>query len=115
MHTKQWYRADYHLRLAMAGADLPDNVRQIMNYYRWIVRQNKNWNVWFNFGAAPDNNINNAIGGTECVNTIFGPMCRDLSDPESAIGYNFSLGGNYEFKLSDHWRWKSDAFVYSNK
>ena len=114
MHTKQWYRADYHLRLAMAGADLPDNVRQIMNYYRWIVRQNKNWNVWFNFGAAPDNNINNAIGGTECVNTIFGPMCRDLSDPESAIGYNFSLGGNYEFKLSDHWRWKSDAFVYSN-
>lgn len=114
MHTKQWYRADYHLRLAMAGKDLPDNVRQIMNYYRWIVRQNKNWNVWFNFGAAPDNNINNAIGGTECVNTMFGPMCRDLSDPESAIGYNFSLGGNYEFKLSDHWRWKSDAFVYSN-
>lgn len=114
MHTKQWYRADYHLRLAMAGADLPDEVRQVMNYYRWIVRQNKNWNVWFNFGAAPDNNINNAVGGTECVNTIFGPMCRDLSDPESAIGYNFSLGGNYEFKLSDHWRWKSDAFVYSN-
>lgn len=114
MHTKQWYRADYHLRLAMAGADLPDEVRKIMNYYRWIVRQNKNWNVWFNFGAAPDNNINNAVGGTECVNTMFGPMCRDLSDPESAIGYNFSLGGNYEFKLSDHWRWKSDAFVYSN-
>ena len=114
MHTKQWYRADYHLRLAMAGKNLPDEVRKIMNYYRWIVRQNKNWNVWFNFGAAPDNNINNAIGGTECVNTIFGPMCRDLSDPESAIGYNFSLGGNYEFKLSDHWRWKSDAFVYSN-
>ena len=114
MHTKQWYRAYYHLRLAMAGKNLPDEVRKIMNYYRWIVRQNKNWNVWFNFGAAPDNNINNAIGGTECVNTIFGPMCRDLSDPESAIGYNFSLGGNYEFKLSDHWRWKSDAFVYSN-
>ena len=86
MHTKQWYRADYHLRLAMAGKDLPNEVRKIMNYYRWIVRQNKNWNVWFNFGAAPDNNINNAIGGTECVNTMFGPMCRDLSDPESAIG-----------------------------
>ena len=114
MYTKQWYRADYHLRLAMAGADLPDDVRKLMGYYRWIVRQNKNWNVWFNFGAAPDNNINNAVGGTECVDTMFGPMCRDLSNPESAIGYNFSLGGNYEFKLSDHWRWKSDAFVYSN-
>ena len=114
MHKKQWYRADYHLRLAMAGKDLQENAKQLMNYYRWIVRQNKNWNVWFNFGAAPDNNINNAVGGTECVNTMFGPMCRDLSDPEYVIGYNFSLGGNYEFKLSDHWRWKSDAFVYSN-
>lgn len=114
MHTKQWARADYHLRLAMAGADLPNNARQMMNYYRWIVRQNKNWNVWFNFGAAPDNNVNNAVGGEECVNTVFGPMCRDLSEPESALGYNLSLGGNYEFKLSDHWRWKSDAFVYSN-
>ncbi len=114
MHTKQWARADYHLRLAMAGADLPDEVRRMMNYYRWVVRQNKNWNVWFNFGAAPDNNVNNAVGGEECVNTVFGPMCRDLSEPESAMGYNLSLGGDYEFKLSEHWRWKSDAFVYSN-
>lgn len=114
MHQQKWRRADYHLRLAMAGDDLPENVRQMMNYYRWIVRQNKNWNIWFNFGAAPDNNVNNSIGGEECVMTMFGLMCHELADPESAIGANFILGGDYEFKLSDHWRWKSDANIYTN-
>lgn len=114
MKTGHWYRADYHLRLAMAGDDLPDDVRKMMSYYRYIVRQNKNWNVWFNFGAAPDNNVNQATGGTECVNTIFGPMCRELLEPESAVGINFILGGNYEFKFGEHWRWKSDANIYTN-
>ena len=114
MKTGHWYRADYHLRLAMAGDDLPDDVRKMMSYYRYIVRQNKNWNVWFNFGAAPDNNVNQATGGTECVNTIFGPMCRELLEPESAVGMNFILGGNYEFKFGEHWRWKSDANIYTN-
>ncbi len=114
MKTGHWYRADYHLRLAMAGDDLPDDVRKMMSYYRYIVRQNKNWNVWFNFGAAPDNNVNQATGGTECVNTIFGPMCRELLEPESAVGMNFILGGNYEFKFGEHWRWKTDANIYTN-
>lgn len=114
MYTKKWYRADYHLRLAMAGADLPEEVRKIMNYYRYIVRQNKNWNVWFNIGVAPDNNVNNASGGTEIYNTEWGVFSRHLDDPERAVGTNFTLGGNYEFKLSEHWRWKSDAYIYSN-
>ena len=114
MKTGHWYRADYHLRLAMAGDDLSDDVRKMMSYYRYIVRQNKNWNVWFNFGAAPDNNVNQATGGQECVNTIFGPMCRELLEPESAVGMNFILGGNYEFKFGEHWRWKTDANIYTN-
>jgi len=114
MHTEKWQRADYHLRLAMADNDLPDNIKMLMSYYRYIIRQNKNWNVWFNFGAAPDSNINNAVGGTECIDTIWGTMCRELIEPESAVGANFTLGGDYEFKLSDQWRWKSDANIYSN-
>ncbi len=114
MKTGRWYRADYHLRLAMAGKDLPDNVKQMMAYYRYVIRQNKRWNVWFNFGAAPDNNINNGNGGEECVVNGFGRFCRNLKEPESVIGANLTLGGNYEFVLSDHWRWKSDANIYSN-
>ena len=111
MKTEQWYRADYQLRLAMAGHDLPDNVRQMMNYYRYIIRQNKNWNVWFNVGAAEDNNVNNATGGTE---RVYGWLFRDLTEPESATGYNFQLGGNFEFRLSDNWRWKSEGGIYTN-
>lgn len=111
MHTKQWYRADYHLRLAMAGKDLPNEVKQVMNYYRYIIRQNKNWNIWFNFGAAPDSNVNNANGREDCV---YGTFCRKLAEPEKAIGFNLQLGGDYEFKLSDHWRWKSEGGFYGN-
>ena len=67
MHKKQWYRADYHLRLAMAGKDIPPDIKQQMLYYRYVARQNKNWNIWFNVGAAPDNNINQVAGGEECI------------------------------------------------
>ena len=114
MHKKQWYRADYHLRLAMAGKDIPEAIKKQMMYYRYIARQNKNWNVWFNFGAAPDNNINQVAGGEECVTTVWGTFCRQLPAPVSAVGYNLTLGGNYEFKLTDAWRWKSDANIYTN-
>ncbi len=114
MAKKQWYRADYHLRLAMAGADIPPQIKQQMMYYRWIARQNKNWNVWFNFGAAPDNNINQNAGGEECVMTAWGRLCRQLPEPVSAIGYNMVLGGNYEFRFGPHWRWKNEANVYTN-
>ena len=115
MAKKQWYRADYHLRLAMAGKDLPDNVKQMMNYYRYVVRQNKRWNIWFNFGAAPESNINQASGNQVCgyYNGYF-YGCSASQDPERVMGYNVLLGGNYEFVLSDHWRWKTDANIYSN-
>lgn len=114
MHEKKWYRADYHLRLAMAGNDIPDPVKKMMFYHRYVIRQNKNWNVWFNFGAVPDNNINQVAGGEECITNEFGTFCHQLPDPISAVGYDMTLGGNYEFKLGEHWRWKNDANLYSN-
>ncbi len=114
MAKHQWYRADYHLRLAMAGADIPPNAKQAMMYYRWVARQNKDWNAWFNFGAAPDNNVNMASGGEETIINEWGEFKRVLPEPERAFGYNFMLGGNYEFVLSDHWRWKNEANIYTN-
>ena len=112
MQQEQWYRADYHLRLAMAGDDIPDIVKQRMMYDRYIVRQNKNWDIWFNFGATPDSNINQVPGGEECITTEYGTFCNQLPDPISSVGFNFLLGGHYEFKLGDQWRWKSDANIY---
>ena len=114
MMKHQWYRADYHLRLAMAGKDIPDEIRQRMMYLRYIARQNKRWNAWFNFGAAPDNNVNQASGGEETIINEWGEFSRVLPEPERAFGYNFILGGNYEFVLSDKWRWKNEANIYTN-
>ncbi len=118
MAKERWYRADYHLRLAMAGKDIPEQIKQRMMYYRYVARKNKNWNVWFNFGAAPDNNVNQATGGKECIGPYWyfvNGACSQNPEPEKAVGYNLLLGGNYEFKLSDeHWRWKNDANIYTN-
>lgn len=114
MMKQQWYRADYHLRLAMAGKDIPDAMKQRMMYLRYVARQNKRWNAWFNFGAAPDNNVNQASGGEEYIRNEWGEFHRVLPEPEKAVGYNFMLGGNYEFKLSEQWRWKNEGNVYTN-
>ena len=114
MMKQQWYRADYHLRLAMAGKDIPDAVKQRMMYLRYVARQNKRWNVWFNFGAAPDNNVNQASGGAEYIRNEWGEFQRVLPEPEKAVGYNLMLGGNYEFKLSKQWRWKNEGNIYTN-
>ena len=114
MMKHQWYRADYHLRLAMTGQNIPDEIKQRMMYLRYIARQNKRWNAWFNFGAAPDNNVNQASGGEEIVINEWGEFSRVLPEPEKAFGYNFMLGGNYEFDLSKQWRWKNEANIYTN-
>lgn len=114
MMKHQWYRADYHLRLAMTGKNIPDDIKKRMMYLRYIARQNKRWNAWFNFGAAPDNNVNQASGGDEYIINEWGEFKRVLPEPEKAVGYNFLLGGNYEFNLSENWRWKNEANVYSN-
>ena len=42
--TERWYRADYNLRLAMAGEDIPEEVKQQMLNLRYVVRKNKYWN-----------------------------------------------------------------------
>ena len=98
----------------MAGQDIPLQVKQQMMYYRWIARKNKNWNVWFNFGVAPDNNVNQASDYELCG--IYGGFsgCANTDKPVKAVGYNFMLGGNYEFRMSEHWRWKNEGNLYTN-
>ncbi len=111
MLKKSWYKADYHFRLAATDKGLPDEVKMEIAKALFITRQNKNWNVWFNIGAAPDNNINNAQSGEQCIATIFGVLCNQLPYPEKAIGFNTSFGGNYEFILNDNWRIRNELVV----
>ena len=112
---KDWIRADYHYRLALADKELPIVIQNRIKQALYYIRQNKNYNFWFNFGIAPDNNVNNTTSGEQCVMTMFGPMCNTLDDPEKDVGLNITVGGNYEFKLSDNWRIRNEALIYSLK
>lgn len=112
---KDWIRADYHYRLALADKELPIAVQTRIKQALYYIRQNKNYNFWFNFGIAPDNNVNNTTSGEQCVMTMFGPMCNTLDEPEKDVGLNITVGGNYEFKLSDNWRIRNEALIYSLK
>ena len=112
---KDWIRADYHYRLALADKELPIPIQIRIKQALYYIRQNKNYNFWFNFGIAPDNNVNNTTSGEQCVMTMFGPMCNTLDDPEKDVGLNITVGGNYEFKLSDNWRFRNEALIYSLK
>ncbi|MDR2051257.1 MAG: surface lipoprotein assembly modifier [Deltaproteobacteria bacterium] len=114
MAQGSWYRADYHMRLAGASEDLPEGVPENIKLLLYIIRQNKNWDVWFNFGLAPDNNVNSSQGGEECIATIFGVLCRQLPESEKAVGVNLSLGGNYEYKFDRDWGLKNDLMLFSN-
>ncbi len=112
---KDWIRADYHYRLALADKELPIVIQNRIKQALYYIRQNKNYNFWFDFGIAPDNNVNNTTSGEQCVMTMFGPMCNTLDDPEKDVGLNITVGGNYEFKLSDNWRFRNEALIYSLK
>lgn len=112
MAQKSWYRADYHLRLA-AAEKLPAGFDRQIDMLRYVARQNKNWNVWFTAGAAPDDNVNNSQTGTQCLMTPFGVLCNRLNDPEKAVGFNIGGGGNYEFRFDEHWRLRVAGDVFS--
>lgn len=113
LKQKSWFRADYHYRLALANNDTPVPIQNYIKQALQYIRHNKNWNAWFNFGIAPDNNVNNTTSGEQCVMTIFGPMCNTLDDKEKDVGLNASVGGYYEYKLSENWRLKNEAMAYT--
>lgn len=111
---KAWWRADYHYRLALADQETPNLVQQRIRQALSYIRQNKNWNLWFDFGIAPDNNVNNTSAGEQCVQTIFGVLCNTLENPEKDVGYNLTVGGDYEFRLSNNWRLRNEFLVYDS-
>ena len=112
--NENWRKAKYHFMLTAADADLPPEVQQNIAAALYYIRQNKNWHFWFNIGAAPDDNINNATEGEQCIETAFGVFCNKLPEKEKAKGLNVSFGGDYELKLSDHWRLKNEFMLWSS-
>ena len=111
---ERWDRADYYLRMAMAAENLPDDVKQVMESYRYLIRKNKNWDFWFDYGVAPNARASIADSNNVCMGDVRNGICEQLTDVKDKSGTYFGAGADYEFKLSDDWRWKSDTEFHTN-
>ena len=111
---ERWDRADYYLRMAMAAENLPNDAKQVMQSYRYLVRKNKNWDFWSDYGGIPSTRASIADNNNGCVGDVKNGICEKLTESKDDSGTYFAAGADYEFKLSDDWRWKSDAAFYTN-
>ncbi|MBP7952472.1 MAG: hypothetical protein KAZ17_03200, partial [Sphingorhabdus sp.] len=97
--------ANYHFRLAQQDKDLPEEIRQTVSSIRSIIRSKRKWNLNFDFGIAPDTNINSATAA-ETVNINFGPTqvpltLNDDARKKSGIGQTAGLSAGLRLKASE--------------
>ena len=93
--------AQFHFEFVRATPDLPAAVRENIDRYLTMIRMRKNWSLDFGFGIVPDSNINNAgAENEECINTIFGPLCRPLETRKHGVGLRLNTDGNYYLRLT---------------
>jgi hypothetical protein len=64
--------ADYHLRLALNDEGLPEDITRMIGNARSTIRSKRKFRFGFDFGFAPDSNINSATAA-ETVDLNFGP------------------------------------------
>lgn len=100
--------ADFNLRLALAdktlSPEIQTQIKQMINFARY----KKDWNVYMGLSIVPDSNLNYATGRREeCINTMFGILCRELDDKSTGVGVQYNIGGDYYIKLTDHFGLKT--------
>ena len=97
--------ADYHFRLAQSDENLPDEIAQTIRNTRSILRDQRVWRFSFDFGFAPDTNINGATSA-ETIDINFGPIKLPLQLDENArersgIGQTAGFSGGIRIKAND--------------
>ncbi len=93
--------AQFHFEFVRATPDLPLAVRENIDHYLTLIRMRKNWSLDFGLGIVPDSNINNTgTDNEECINTIFGPLCRPLETRRHGVGVRLNVDGNYYLRLT---------------
>jgi len=98
--------ADHHFRLASQDKNLPPEIAATIRSTRGIIRDQRIWNFRFDFGLAPDTNINNATSA-EQVDLLVSPNNRlpFTLDPsaraQSGLGLTGSFSGGLRLKQSD--------------
>lgn len=112
--NKQYQQAENHFLFVRADRNTPNEVVQKINLFLTAIRQQRNWNANFSFGIIPDSNLNYATGRREeCINTMFGILCRELEDKSTGIGIQYGLAGDYYIKMTDNFGIKTSASFYA--
>lgn len=75
--------ADYHLRLAEGDEGLPEDIARMIGNARSAIRSKRKFRFGFDFGFAPDSNINSATAA-ESVDINFGPDRLPISLDDNA-------------------------------
>jgi hypothetical protein len=99
--------ADHHYRLAAETGDLPPEIERTIREQRGVIRNRKNWYFNFDFGLAPDSNINSATSASTIdttlqyngkpVEMVLGPDARR----KSGIGQTLGAQGGVRLRLDD--------------
>jgi hypothetical protein len=98
--------ADHHFRLASQDKSLPPEIAATIRSVRGIIRDQRAWRFSFDFGVAPDTNINNATSA-EQVDLLVSPNNRQpfMLNPDakakSGLGLVASFSGGVRIKQSD--------------
>ncbi len=112
--------ADYHFRLAQNDENLPDQIARTIRNTRSILRDQRVWRFSFDFGFAPDTNINGATNA-ETIDVNFGAIFPVLGDArgeleldesarrKSGIGQIAGFSGGVRLKASDKLAFLFDA------
>ncbi len=97
--------AAYHLKLVEQSSDIPEDVRGTVRSARSAIRDQRAWRFSFNFGIAPDTNINNATDNeTVNVNLGFAEFEAALNDDaraKSGIGATADMSAGYRLALGE--------------
>ncbi len=97
--------ADYHLRLAQNDGQLPEEIARAISNARSIIRSKRSWQFGFDFGLAPDTNINSATNA-QSVDINFGPdrlpiSLDDTARARSGTGLTASTYGSLRLPTSE--------------
>jgi len=99
--------ADHHYRLAAEAHDLPPEIEKTIRDSRAIIRSRRNWYFNFDFGLAPDSNVNGATSASAVDTTLQyngKPVELALSPDarrKSGIGQTLGLQGGVRLRLDN--------------
>ncbi|MDR1064033.1 MAG: surface lipoprotein assembly modifier [Azoarcus sp.] len=104
--------ATFQFELLKGGA-LPPEVIANVDVFLDAIRRKKSWTLDFSMTPVWDSNINQASGSRqECLDTVFGTLCRPLDDKASGVGVNLSANLDYFKRFSRDWGLRASAGFY---